>query len=53
MKNFVLSRHGFDSVKDAEKKVNIWYQNGQSEKNTKLYKVIEVYDQVIRFKKRI
>lgn len=53
MKNFVLSESGFDTVKEAENKINGWWQSGDlKSKKVKLYKVVEIYDLKLSFKKR-
>lgn len=53
MKKFVLSSSGFDSIKDAESKVNMWWENGKlSKKEVKLYKVERVYDLKLKFVER-
>jgi len=53
MKNFALSATTFESIKDAEKKVNNWFNNGGDKLNhkTKLYKVTEEYIIKLKFKK--
>jgi len=53
MKKFVLSSTGFDKIKDAEKTVTKWSEDGTLKNNTtKLYKVTEVYDLKLKFVKR-
>ncbi|MCK9370727.1 hypothetical protein M0R04_12530 [Candidatus Dojkabacteria bacterium] len=53
MKSFVLSKSEFEDIKSAENKVTNWWRNGtlKSDK-VKLYKIIEVYDLRLKFKKR-
>lgn len=53
MKEYVLSSTGFANKKKAEEKVNNWWKNGRLEgTDTKLYKVVEVYDLELKFVKR-
>ena len=52
-KKFVLSSNAFQSKADAEEKVNKWWRGGSLQNdNTKMYKVIEVYDLQLKFVKR-
>lgn len=53
--SFVLSSSQFDTIKDAENKVNGWMQSGNLDhpiKKIKLYKAIETYDLHLKFVKR-
>ena len=53
MSNFVLSSNHFETIKEAEVKINAWYRSGNLEnKKVKLYKVVEVYDLGFKFVKR-
>ncbi len=53
MKQFVLSQSEFESIRKAEDKVNEWYETGNLDSGkVKLYKVVEVYDLRLGFKKR-
>ena len=49
---FVLSSSSFASKAEAEKKIQRWQDEGTLNSNTKLYKVVEVYEQQIKFVKR-
>jgi hypothetical protein len=51
---FVLSASHFESVKDAEEKVNNWFRDGGQpvNKKVKLYQVTETYDLRLKFIKR-
>ena len=51
-KTFVLSSDEFESIKDAENKVNGWFGSGDLKKKTRLYKVVETYSMKIKFIKR-
>jgi len=53
MKQFVLSQSEFDTIKEAEQKVNNWWKSDSLDNNkVKLYKVVEVYDLKFKFVKR-
>ena len=52
MPKFVLSSSDFDTIKEAEKKIDEWHNSGTLESDTKLYKVTEVYNQKLKFSKR-
>ncbi len=53
-KKFVLSSSEFDQIKDAENKINGWFQSGEPKltRKTKLYKVTEVYSIRLKFYKQ-
>ena len=52
-KEFVLSSSKFATIKDAERKVTQWYNEGTLEKKgVKLFKVVDIYDLKLKFIKR-
>ena len=48
---FVLSKHHFDIIKEAEDKVNGWFTSGDLKKGTRLYRAVESYGMRIKFNK--
>jgi len=52
MKKFVLSASEFNTVKEAENKVAVWNKDDDLNMDTKLYKIVEVYDLKLKFVKR-
>jgi len=52
MKKFVLSASEFNTIDEAEEKVNDWWESGDLKIKTKLYKVVEIYDLKLKFIKR-
>lgn len=53
MKQFVLSASEFETIAEAESKINGWYHSGDLKTpKTKLYKVTEVYDLKLKYVKR-
>lgn len=52
MKQFVLSSREFDTIRDAEEKVNGYFSSGELKKGVKLYEVKKMYDMRIKFIKR-
>ena len=52
MKQFVLSASEFDTTKEAEEQVTQWLNDDSLKLNTKLYKVVEIYDLKLKFVKR-
>ena len=51
-KQFVLSASEFESIKEAESKVNGWWKSGDLKTHkVRLYKAVEVYDLEMKFVK--
>jgi len=48
---FVLSKDYFDTIKEAEDKVNGWFTSGDLKKGTRLYRAVESYSMRIKFQK--
>lgn len=52
MNKFVLSTKEFETIKEAENKVNGWFQSGDLTKGTRLYEVKSAYYLKLKFVKR-
>jgi len=48
---FVLSSKKFETIKDAETKVQGWYSSGDLKQGTKLYEIKAVYNLKLKFVK--
>ena len=49
---FVLSASEYNSIKEAEAKIEEWQEEEDLKSGTKLYKVVEIYDLKLKFVKR-